>query len=213
MRSIMKYVSGLSFFLVARAIEHINMPSATAEEYAEWLEALGFHATPHVAMATHSAGKRNWWLEQGRQLEEIPFFQDEVFSGGWYHFQETDVRFLEVVSATSGSRITALKSGISESWTLTLEVPAPCQAYDWGEYSRSFQEAVGDRKVVTQEGALEMDPITMETFRRDHSNLFLTEEEEAAHTAQRRAGGRARKRRPRPGEDWIRPQLEADIAE
>src|SRR5665811_967414 len=133
MRSIVKQVSGLSFALVAKAMEQTNVCSYIRKEYAGWLMERGLHNRPSVAVATHSGGKRNWWLEESRQLDEVPFFPEETFNGGWYHFQEADVRFMEASSATSGSQLTALKNS-SGSWTLKLEVPAPCRHYDWGQY-------------------------------------------------------------------------------
>lgn len=184
MRSLISQVYGLPFALVAKAMEHINVPSHVAEEYATWLEENNLHTQPHVAVWPWSE-ERDWALEEGRSLDDLPFFPYEGFGGGWYHFQEADVIRLEARSMSSGSRLVALKSRATDGWSLTLEVPAPCRPYDWGSYSQSFEEATRDRIVFREEGILEMTSSALEALRRNHPNLWLEEDPPLSPTRRR----------------------------
>ena len=145
MTTVRRRATDLSYRQIAQAIEFTNVCSYIRGEYEAWLEAQGLTKQEYVAMATHSCGQRSWTLACAVRLEDVPYFDEKAFSGGWYHFREQEVVKLESASATSGSRLIAVKK--KRGWELRLEVPATPKgdyllAYT-GAYWAAYHRATG----------------------------------------------------------------------
>jgi len=143
-----KVATGLSFAAIARAMDWSNVGSYIGEEVASFLTERGLADIPHVFMATHSMGGRNWQIVEGR---EPAYYEEACFNGGWYILTEEDATYLYCDSATSGSSLTAVKQ-YDGSWTLSLEVPIeedgqPYQGSYWGVFHN-----------VVENGAVWMSP-------------------------------------------------------
>ncbi|MDP2689061.1 MAG: hypothetical protein Q8P48_03000 [Deltaproteobacteria bacterium] len=116
-----------------------NLSSSEGDELEKFLEAHGLKDATIIMVATHSVGGREWRLEAGRTPA---FFPDTCFAGGWYVFTDEDVRWLRLVSATSGSSLTAEKDP-EGTWKVTLEVPIMDDGQPYqGAYWASFHEAL-----------------------------------------------------------------------
>ncbi len=120
-----------------------NVSSGEAEEVAYFLAEHGLWAVPHLFMAINSIGGREWALRPGRKPA---FYAEPCFNGGWLVLVEDDVEFVQYISATSGSRLTAKRdeSVFSSGWTVTLEVPIqdgrPYKGYYWKCFYGAFQK-------------------------------------------------------------------------
>jgi len=138
-----KSIGELDFATVARVLGggmH-NMSSDTQNEADSFVldNGLKLKDVPHVFMATHSMGGREWKVITGRKPGYI---SEGCFNGGWYIFTDEDVDYLHCSSATSGSSLTAEKLS-DGSWNVTLEVPSdggqPYQGFYWD----CFHKALG----------------------------------------------------------------------
>jgi hypothetical protein len=136
-----KVASGLNWETVVAVVDGgmANVPSEIQSELDDFLEGYGLMDIPHVLVANHSMGVRDWKYKEPR---EPAFFQEPGEDGGWYVFTEGEVKFLYFASATSGSSLTAEEQE-DGSWKATLEVPVDDggQPYE-GFYWRSFHEAL-----------------------------------------------------------------------
>jgi hypothetical protein len=140
MSKLKKEATGLNFAAVVSAMNGgmANIGSYIRKEVDAFLEKGGLTAVPHVFMATHSIGNREWEIEEGH---EPAFFEEPLFNGGWYVMVEADVKRLSCVSATSGSSLTAEKEP-DGTWIVCLEVPViDGKAYQ-GSYWDYFHRAI-----------------------------------------------------------------------
>ncbi len=148
-----KSEAGLSFAIVAKALGEGMHNISSHElreggEVEEFLREHGLTDAPHVFMATHSIGDRDWTLEEGRKPA---FYEESCFNGGWHVIREEDASYLYCSSATSGSSLSAEKQR-DGTWTVTLEVPIgddgqPYQGYYW----KYFHQAIlGEQKEATK---------------------------------------------------------------
>jgi hypothetical protein len=107
-----------------------NVGSYIYEEVAAFLAEQGLNTRPHVFMATHSMGGRDWKTAPGKEAPNTlwprgyncAYFDESGMNGGWYVFTEEDVTYLQCVSAMSGSSVIAERQE-DGTWTVTLEVP------------------------------------------------------------------------------------------
>lgn len=134
-----KHVKGVAFDTVVSAMDFSNIQSYVAEEVEKFVQENGLTDVPHIFMATHSFGKREWEIVEGRQPA---FFVEKDMNGGWYIFCEDDVTYLFCSSASSGSSLMAEKQE-DGTWNLKLEVPfeEDGQPYQ-GAYWSAFHEAL-----------------------------------------------------------------------
>lgn len=134
-----KKVEGLTFAVIVSAMDHSNICSYIQERVDRFVRENGLADVPHIFMATHSFGDREWGVEEGRKPL---FFDEEDLNGGWYIFREEDVKYLFCESATSGSSLTAEKQ-TDGTWSLKLEVPIQEEGPYKGAYWESFHKALG----------------------------------------------------------------------
>jgi len=140
-----KVASGLNFAQVASALSEGMHNISSHElreggEVEEFLREHGLLETPHVFMATHSVGGRDWDVVEGRKP---PFYEDGCFNGGWNVLTVEDCTYLYCESATSGSSLTAEKQE-DGTWKVTLEVPIEEEDGEpyKGSYWRCFHSAL-----------------------------------------------------------------------
>lgn len=142
-----KVVSGINFETVVKILDGgmTNVASSIQEDVKAFIEKNGLANFPHVFVADHSMGGREWKFEEGRD----PVFYEEpgAGGGGWYICIEEDINFLYYSSATSGSSLTAEKYE-DGTWVITLEVPVEDSKPYQGFYSRCFHEALGLEKLL-----------------------------------------------------------------
>jgi len=143
-----KSVKDVSFETVAAAVKYTcNIGGYIRPEVDRFLQDNKLVGVPHLFMATHSWGGRNWEFEEGRNPL---FFQEEKDGGGWYILRAEDVKYVFYESMTSGSSLEAEKQG-DGTWRLKLEVPVTEEDAPYtGLYWRSFHEALG---IVAQKSA------------------------------------------------------------
>lgn len=134
-----KRAKGLAFDVVAPAMDFSNVSSYIQEKVDEFVRENGLTDVPHIFMATHSFGSREWEVVDGRQPA---FFVDEDMNGGWYIFREEDVTYLFCGSATSGSSMMAERQE-DGTWDLKLEVPIQADGNPYeGAYWTAFHETL-----------------------------------------------------------------------
>jgi hypothetical protein len=95
-----------------------------------------------VFVATHSIGGRSWAPSGDK---DVAFYPD-IIGGGWNVLDEDDASTIKLVSATSGSSLTAERQ-FNGMWTVTLEVPvqegsAPYEGYYWTCFHNVFYQAL-----------------------------------------------------------------------
>jgi hypothetical protein len=140
-----KFSAVVDFATVAKAMGQgmHNIPSSEQGEGGEleqFLRKQKLLDTPHVFMATHSIGRRDWELAEGCT---VPFYEESAFSAGWSVLTDQNSTFLCCESATSGSVIWARKQG-DGMWEITLEVPVETTGAPYkGHYYHSFMEGLG----------------------------------------------------------------------
>lgn len=133
METITKTAINLTFDHVARALDFSNVGSYIEEEVARFVREQGLTDEPHIFMATHSWGGRDWSIVEGRN----PVFFREDSNGGWHIFREGDVTELFCSSARSGSSLSAVLMP-DGAWRVTLEVPVVEGKPYMGAYWESF---------------------------------------------------------------------------
>lgn len=127
--------------MVASAMNHSNICSYIRDEFDKFVAENGLREGEFLPMATHSVGDRSWNLEN--DADPI-FFDEESMNGGWFLFREEEVNWMQCISATSGSAITAQKLEDGRSWELTLQVPImeneePYKGCYWTAFHNAIQ--------------------------------------------------------------------------
>lgn len=108
---------GLGFQAVAAVLNGLSQPDEWIRQ--EFVEKLGPRMSePHVILATHSLGGRNWELKDGRDPASV---EEKCFNGKFLLLFEEDVKMLRFTSATSGSEICCRRT--RRGWTISLSVP------------------------------------------------------------------------------------------
>jgi hypothetical protein len=133
---------GLEWATVARALGEGHTNALPWSLVRDALVAHGFAASaPFVAMATHSLGGREWRVTDP---DEVPVVEDRRNGGVWHILTGETALFLHLVSATSGSTVTAEREGDGiAAWTVTLTVPRHAETGEpfRGQFASCFFDA------------------------------------------------------------------------
>lgn len=139
-------VVGATFTQVCVALGNgmANVFSGIQEEFDAFLKEKGIENC-YLAIAQHSMGGRKWESVDGK---DVLFFAEEGGYGhnpGWHFLTSTNAQFVELVSASSGSKLTAERDQYGgDTWTVSLEVPIgadgqPYQGLYWHNFHNVFE--------------------------------------------------------------------------